>query len=73
MCAITAVIKKSFIKRKKKKHGKIVFLGKDKLNTTEVLVSKALIDLYSSHDEFSSVNNALTEYNEMEEEIKTFV
>ena len=73
MCAITAGIKKSFIKRKKKKHGKIVFLGKDKLSTTEVLVSKALIDLYTSHDEFSSVNNALREYNEMEEEIKTFV
>ena len=39
-------------------------LGKDKLNTIEVLISKPLIDLYISHDKFVSVNNALREYNE---------
>ena len=39
-------------------------LGKDKLNTIEVLISKALIDLYISHDKFVSVNNVLREYNE---------
>ena len=35
ICAITARIKKikSIIKKKMKKHDKIVFLGKDKLNT----------------------------------------
>ena len=50
--AITAGIKKykSIIKkRKKKKHVKIVLLRKDKLNTIEVLISKALIDLYIIH------------------------
>ena len=43
--AITAGVKyyKSIIKKKKKKHDKIVLLGKDKLNTIEVLISKALI------------------------------
>ena len=53
-CAITAGIKeyKSIIKKKKKKHNKIVLLGKDKLNTIEVLISKDLIDLYIIHDEF---------------------
>ena len=45
-------------------------LGKDKLNTIEVLISKALIDSYISHDEFVSVNNVLREYYEMKEEIK---
>ena len=40
-------------------------LGKDKLNTIEVLISKALIDSYISHDEFVSVNNVLREYYEM--------
>ena len=42
ICAITAEIKKytSIIKKKKKKHDKIVLLGKDKLNTIEVLISK---------------------------------
>ena len=33
------------------KHDKIVLLGKDKLNTIEILISKALIDSYISHDE----------------------
>ena len=49
ICEFTAGIKKykSIIKKKKKKHGKIVLLGKDKLNTFEVQVSNALIDPYS--------------------------
>ena len=45
-------------------------LGKDKLNTIEVIISKSLIDSYISHDEFVSVNNVLREYNEIKEEIK---
>ena len=49
---------------------KMVLLGKDKLDTVEVLFSKSLIDSYISHDEFESVNNVLREYNEMKEEIK---
>ena len=69
---VTAAIKKykSFIKKKKKNHDKIVFLGKDKLNTIEVLISKALVESYISHDKFVSVNNILREYNEIKEEIK---
>ena len=72
ICAITVGIKKykSIIKEKKKKHDKKVLLRKDKLNTSEVLISKALIDSYVSHDKFVSVNNVLREYNEMKEEIK---
>ena len=46
-----------------------MLLGKDKLNTTEVLISKALMDSYISHDEFVSVNNVLREYIEMKEKI----
>ena len=43
ICAIIAgIIKfKSMIKKKKKKHDKIVLLLKDKLNTVEVLISKS--------------------------------
>ena len=72
ICAITAGIKKykSIIKKKKKKHNRIMLLGKDKLNAIEVLISKALIDSYISHDEFVSLNNLLREYYEMKEEIK---
>ena len=58
------------IKKKKKKHNKIVLFGKDKLNTTEVLISKALIDSYISHDKLVSVRNVLREYNEIKNEIK---
>ena len=46
ICAITAGIKKykSIIKKKKKKHDKIVLPAKSKLNSIQVLLSKALID-----------------------------
>ena len=56
--AITAGITKyeSIIKKKKKEHDKIVLLAKSKLNTIEVLTSKALIDSVTSHDEFVLIN-----------------
>ena len=53
ICAITAGIKKykSISKKKKKKHDKIVLLTKSKLNSIEVLNSKALIDSNINDDE----------------------
>ena len=52
MCATTAGIKKykSIIKKKKKKHDKIVLLAKAKLNSIEVIISKALINSNIIHD-----------------------
>ena len=50
-----------------------MLLGKNKLNTTEVLIIKALIESYISHDELVSPNNILKEYNEIKEEIKNSV
>ena len=47
----------------------MVFLEKDKLTTIEVLISKALINSYISHDIFVSVNNVLREYNKIKKEI----
>ena len=63
ICAITAGIKKykSIIKRKKKKHDKIVWLAKSKLNRIEVLISKTSIDSKINHDEFVLTNNVLKE------------
>ena len=54
MCAITAVIKKykPYIKIKRKK--RLVRLAK-KGNAIEVLIFKALIDSYISHEKFVSV------------------
>ena len=47
------------IKKKKKKHDKIVFLAKSKLNNIEVLISKTLIDWNISHDQSVLINNVL--------------
>ena len=72
ICAITTGIKryKSIINKKKKGHDKIVLLWKDRLNTTEIPISKALTDSCISHDEFVSVNNILREYYEMKKKTK---
>ena len=67
--AITAGIKmyKLIIKKKKKKHDKIVLLGKSKLSSMEILISKVLIDSVISHDEFAFINNVLKECDKMKE------
>ena len=72
ICAVTAGIKtcKSVIKKKKVRHYKIVSLGKDKLDTSEILISNAFIDAYYRHGEFVSVNDVLGGYDEIKEGIK---
>ena len=45
-------------------------VAKTNLNTIKVLISKTLMDLYISHDEFVSVDNVLKQSNKMKEEIK---
>ena len=59
--AITAAIEKykSIIKKKKKKHDEIVLVAKSKLNSIEVLVSKALIGSVISDDELVLISNVL--------------
>ena len=71
ICTMTAGIKKyqSMIKKKRKKHDKIVLLLKTKLNKVELLISKALIEPCISHDEFVLIKNVLNEYDNMKEEI----
>ena len=60
----------SIVKKRRKKHDKIILFAKSKLNLIEVLISKALIDLNINHDEFVFRNNILKEYDEMKKEIK---
>ena len=50
-------------------HDKIEMLAKTKLNSIEVLISRALIDSCISHDEFVSIN-VLRENDDMKEAIK---
>ena len=45
-------------------------LAKYKLNSIEVLISKALIDSVISDDEFVLINNVLKWYNEVKEKIE---
>ena len=45
-------------------------LAKSKLNSIEILISKAFIDPAVSHNEFVLINNVLKEYKEMKEETK---
>ena len=54
---------KSITKKKKKKHVKIVLLAKSKMNSIEVSISKALIDLTISLNGTVLINNILKEYN----------
>ena len=58
------------IKKKKKKHDKLVFLARTKLNDTEVLIFRALVDSYVSHNEFVFVNNFSKKYDDMQETTK---
>ena len=48
----------------------MVLLAKSKLNNTEVLISKFLIDSNISHDQFVLRNNVIKELYDMKEEIK---
>ena len=45
-------------------------LAKSKLNSIEVLISKALIDSNISHDECVLINNVLKEFYDTKEELK---
>ena len=54
---------KPIINKKKRKNDKIVLLGKYKLNTVQVLISKSLINSYISHDDFVIVNDILIKCN----------
>ena len=53
------------IKKKKRKHDKIVLLAKSKLNIIQALISKALIDSNISYDKFVLINNVPIEYDAM--------
>ena len=72
ICAITAGIKqyKWVIKKKKRNHVKIVLLSKTKSTIIAVLISRALIGSYISHEEFTSIDNVLRKYNDMKEKVK---
>ena len=64
---ITATIKKY---QSIPKNVKIVLLAKNKLNTIEILIFKALRNLCNCNEKFFVVNNVLQEYNQTKKQIK---
>ena len=67
----TGVVKKllNITRKKKKKHNKIITLGRNKLNIIETLISRALIDFDVSHEEFSKIIYEKNNYEQMKENI----
>ena len=59
------------IKNYKLINNMILLLAKSKLNSKEFLISKALIDLNISHDEFVLTNNVLKKFDDRKDKIKT--
>ena len=57
-------------KKRKKKHNKILVLAKNKLNSTDTLLSSALNDSETSHEEFSNVITEANIYENIKENIK---
>ena len=68
----TGIIKKllKVRRKKKKKSSKIVMRAKSKLNSTETLMSQALIDLDISHEEFKAIVNKKEKYDQIKEGIR---
>ena len=68
----TGIIKKLLktTRNKKKKHDKILTLAKSKLNSIESLVSKALINMEISHEEYTTILKEKDKNEKMKENVK---
>ena len=56
-------------KNRKKKHNKVIHLGKNKLDCVEMLISQAIIDLKISHEEFKMIVDEKKDYDNQKEQI----
>ena len=63
----------STTRNKKKKHNKILIMAKSKLNSTENLISQALIDIEIIDEEFVTILNEKQKYEKMKESFKSAV
>ena len=54
----------------KKKHDKVLMLAKSKLNSIEILVSQAMIDMETSHEEFITILKEKDKYEKMKENVR---
>ena len=69
----TGVVKKilNIMRKKKKKHNKIITLARNKLNIIETLIAQALIDFDISHEEFSKIIYEKNNYEQMKDNIRS--
>ena len=69
---MTGVIKKllNIIRKKKKKHNKIIALARSKLNIIENLIYQALIDFEITHEEFSKIIYEKNNYEQITDNIR---
>ena len=58
------------LRKKRKKHDKILMLAKSKLNSINLLISQALIDVNISHEEFITILRKKDKYETMKEKLK---
>ena len=58
-------------RKKKKKHNKIIALGRSKLNIFENLISQALIDFEITHEEFSKIIHEKNNYEQIIDNIRS--
>ena len=68
----TGLVKKLLkaTRNKTKKHNKIVMLARNKLNSTEGKISKALINNQISHEDFITIFNEERNYRELKERFR---
>ena len=69
----TGIVKKilNITRKKKKKHDKILMLAKSKLNSIETLISRALIDMEISHEEFITILKEKDKYEKMRDNLRS--
>ena len=50
-------------KKRKKNRNKLLYMGKNKLDCIEMLISHSIMDLNISHDEFKMIMNEKKDYD----------
>ena len=68
----TGIVKKllNITRNKKRKHDKIFILAKSKLNSIEI-ISQALIDMETSHEEFITILKEKDKYEKMKNNLRS--
>ena len=56
--------------KKRRKHREIVLLTRNKLNSIEIIISRALTDAHICHEEFTLVSNEAKSYHRLKESLR---